>query len=77
MDDTNGETNPYLELIVNYAERIEPLMMQIEQRSILNNILNCIKHDRHHTINYTLNIKAVNKYRNNPETKEEKVLRFW
>ena len=31
MDDTNGETNPCKELIVNNAERIEPLMMQMEQ----------------------------------------------
>ena len=34
MDDTNGETNPYQELIVNNAERIEPLMTQLEQWSI-------------------------------------------
>ena len=26
MDDTNGEINPYWELIVNNAERIDPLM---------------------------------------------------
>ena len=31
MDDANGETNPYQELIVNNAERMEPLMMQMEQ----------------------------------------------
>ena len=30
MDDTNRETNPYQELIVNDAEKIEPLMMQME-----------------------------------------------
>ena len=30
MDDTSGETNPYRELIVNNAEKIEPLMMQME-----------------------------------------------
>ena len=72
MDDTNGETNPYQELIVNNAERIEPLMTQMEQWSILSNILNYIQHDRHHTVNHTLNIKAVNKYRNKSETKEEK-----
>ena len=35
MDDTNGETNSYHELIVNNAERIEPLMTQMEQWSIL------------------------------------------
>ena len=26
IDDTNGETNPYQELVVNNAEKIEPLM---------------------------------------------------
>ena len=26
IDDTNGETNPYKELIVNNAEKIEPLL---------------------------------------------------
>ena len=74
MDDTNEETNPYQKLIVNNAERVEPLMMQVEQWSILSNVLNYIQHDRHHTMNHTLNIQAVNKYRNNPETKEEKEL---
>ena len=39
LDDDNGEMNPYRELIVNNAERTEPLMMQMEQWSILSNIL--------------------------------------
>ena len=43
-------------------------MTQMEQWSILN----YIQHDRHHTVNDTLNIKTVNKYRNKLETKEEK-----
>ena len=44
MDVTTGEINPYKELIVNNAEKIEPLMMQMEQWSILSNILNlCAK----------------------------------
>ena len=72
MDDTNGETNPYQELIVNNAERIEPLMTQMGQWSILSNVLNYIQHDRHHTVNHTWNIKAVNKHRNKSEKKEEK-----
>ena len=50
MDDMNRETNPYCELIVNNAERIEPLMMQMEQWSILSKVLNYIQHSRHHTI---------------------------
>ena len=61
MNDTNGETNPYQELIVNNAEKIEPLMMQMEQWSILSNVLNYIQHDRNHTMNHTLNIRAMNK----------------
>ena len=39
IDDMNGEVNPYRELIVNNAERTEPLMTQMEQWSILSNIL--------------------------------------
>ena len=34
IDDKNGKINPYRELIVNNAERTEPLMMQMEQWSI-------------------------------------------
>ena len=72
IDDMNGETNPYQELIVNNAERIEPLMMQMEQWSILSNTLNYIQHERHHTMNHALNIKAMNKHRSNSERNEEK-----
>ena len=35
IDDKNGEMNPYGELIVNNADRTEPLMMQMEQWSEL------------------------------------------
>ena len=72
IDDMSGETNPYQEFIVNNAEKIEPLMTQMEQWSILSNILDYIQHDRHHTVNHTLSIREMNKYRSNPETKEEK-----
>ena len=46
IDDTGGETNPYKELIVNNTEKIEPLMTQMEQWSILSNILNYVQHNR-------------------------------
>ena len=49
--DMSGETNQYRELIVNNAEKIESLMTQMEQWSILSNVLNYIQHDRHHTLN--------------------------
>ena len=52
----SGETNPHRELIVKSAEKIEPLMTQMEQWSILSNILNYIQHDRHHTISRKVSI---------------------
>ena len=39
IDDTSRDTNPYKELIVNNAEKIEPLLTQMEQWSILSNTL--------------------------------------
>ena len=72
IDDMSEEINPYRELIVNNAEKIEPLMTQMEQWSILSNVLSYIQHDRHHMMNHNLSIRAMNKYKNNPETKEEK-----
>ena len=68
----SGETNPYEELIVNNAEKIEPLMTQMEQWSILSNVLNNIQLDKHHIINHNLSVRAVNKHKNGSETKEER-----
>ena len=47
-------------------------MTQMEQWSILSNVLNYIQHDRYYTVSHTLNVKAVNKHRNKSEEKEEK-----
>ena len=44
---TQAEINPYKELIVNNAEKIELLLAQIEQWSILSNTLKYIQYDRH------------------------------
>ena len=37
-----AKTNPYQELIVNNAERVDLLMTQMEQWLILSNILNYV-----------------------------------
>ena len=68
MDDTSRETNPYKELIVNNAEKIEPLMTQKEQWSILSNVLNYVQHSRLKSMNHILNIKTVDKYKYRPNT---------
>ena len=71
IDDDNGEINPYRELIVSNAERTEPLMMQMEQWSILSNILNYIQHSKFNSMNHTLNVKVVNRYKVKPDAERE------
>ena len=78
MDDTSRETNPYKELIVNNAEKIEPLMTQMEQWSILSNVLKYVQHSKLHSMNHMLDIKKVYKYkyRPNADNREFKELDF-
>ena len=71
IDNTSGETNPYKELIGNNAEKIEPLMTQMEQWSILSNILNYIQHSRFSSMNHMLDVKAMNKHKSKPNVDRE------
>ena len=61
-------------MIVNNAEKIEPLSVQMEQRSILNNTLNYIQYERHPRNDHSLGISTVNKYGKNSGIKEERDL---
>ena len=70
-DDMNGEINPYREPIVNNAERTEPLMTQMEQWSILSNILNYVQHSKFNSMDHILDVKAVNRYKIKPDTGSE------
>ena len=78
MDDTSEEISPYKDLIVNNAEKIESLMTQMEQWSILSNILNYVQHSRLNSMKHTLDIKAVDKYKYRPgkDSREFKELDF-
>ena len=71
IDDTHGDTNPYIELIINDAEKIEPLLTQMEQWSILSNTLNYTWYDKHPKNFHNLGISAVNICRNHSDAKEE------
>ena len=71
MDDGKGEINPYGELIVNNAEKLKPPMSQIEQWSILSNILNYIQHSKFNSMNNSLSVKPVNRYKIKPDTGKE------
>ena len=44
MDNNNGDKNPYKELMVNNANRIETLQSQMEQWLILSNVIKYVPH---------------------------------
>ena len=63
----------YRQLIVNNAEKIETVLSQMEQWSILSNVINYIQYDKHPKNYHSLNISTVNKEtgRRNSYIKEE------
>ena len=63
LDDDSGEENPYRELVINNAEKIEVQKTQMEQWSILSNMLNYVQHSRLNSMNHSLDIKPVNKHK--------------
>ena len=73
MDDDSGEVNPYRELVVNNAEKVEILRTQMEQWSILSNLLNYVQHSKFNSMNHSLSVKPVNRYKT--KSNEERELR--
>ena len=71
MDDNGGEVNPYRELVVNNAEKIEMQKTQMEQWSILSNLLNYVQHSKFDSKDHTLNVKPVNRYKVKPNEEKE------
>ena len=71
MDDYSGEVNPYRELVVNNVEKIEMQKTQMEQWSILSNLLNYVQHSKFKSMNHSLNIKQVNRYKIRPNEEKE------
>ena len=63
MDDDSGEVNPYRELVVKNAEKVEMLKTQMEQWSILSNLLNYVQHIKFNSMNHSLSDKSVNRYK--------------
>ena len=72
IDDTSGDTNPFRELIINNAEKIEPFLTQMVYWSILSNILNYILYDRHPKNFHNIDISTVNICKTHSEIREEK-----
>ena len=64
LDETSGASIPTV---------IETVLSQMEQRSILSNVINYIQHDKHPKNFHDLNISAVNKekYKRNSNIEKE------
>ena len=71
MDDDSGELSPYRELVVNNAEKTEMQKTQMEQWSILSNLLKYVQHSKFNTMSHSLNIKPVNRYKVRPNEERE------
>ena len=71
MDDDSGEVNPYRELVVNNAEKVEMPKTQMEQWSILSNLLNYVQYSKFNSMNHSLSVKPVNRYKTKPNEERE------
>ena len=61
IDDTNGNENPYRELIVNNAGKIETTLSQMKQWSILSNVINYVQCDKHPKNFLSMSVRPTNK----------------
>ena len=61
MDDNSGDKNPYRELIVNNAGKIEHMLSQMEQWSILSNGINYVQYSMNPKNLHTMSAKPINK----------------
>ena len=69
IDENSGDENPYRELIVNNACKIESTLSQMEQWSILSNVINYEQYNKNPKNFHSMTIKPVNTNRINKEMK--------
>ena len=60
IDDNSGDENPYKELIVNNASKVENTLSQMEQWSILSNVINYVQYSKVPKNFHNVTIKPLN-----------------
>ena len=60
MDYNSGDKNPYRELIVNNASKIENTLSQMEQWSIFSNVINYVQYSKNPKDFHAMTIIPVN-----------------
>ena len=63
VDDNRGDKNPYKELIVNSTCKVENTLSQMEQWSILSNVLNYMQYSKNPKNFYSMIVEPVNSNR--------------
>ena len=71
MDYTSDEENLYRELIVNNAGKIETTLSQMDQWSILSNVINYVQYDKHPKNIHTMSVRPLNKMKNKTKSKKD------
>ena len=71
MDDTSGYKNPYMELIVNNACKIETTLSQMKQWLTLSNIIDYIQYDKHLKDFHNMSARPINKMKNKVKTRQD------
>ena len=76
IGDNSGDENPYGELIVNNAGKIESTLSQMEQSSILSNVINYVQDSKNPKNFHAMSIKPMNKNKINVGRREGEKDRF-
>ena len=76
IDDNSGDENPYRELIVNNACKVESMLSQMEQWSILSNVINYVQYSKKPKNFHAMLIKPINKNKINKGRREGQKDRF-
>ena len=63
VDDNSGDENPYKKLIVNNVIKIDSASSQMEQWSILSNVINYVQYSKNCKNFHTMTIRPVNNKR--------------
>ena len=71
MDNTISDEILYMELIVNNAGNLETTLSQMEQWSILNNVMNYLQYDKHPKNFHTMCVRPINKMKNKTKSKQK------
>ena len=73
VDDDSGDENPYRELIVINIIKIDSAFSQMEQWSILSNVINYVQYSKNPEDFHTMTVRSANNKKPNLVLKDENI----